>query len=196
MPGHGHPAIHNIPPFWACLVSPISTSYPLQLCLKASRDVPKVFNSSGGGGGEGGFLDLPHSGSTTEPWLFSFAPPHRCLPFSFSFSPRPYVSVWKKSSLTRGTFLLHLAQLLPFLVKTTQRDSKPTHREHIYPGKGPEHCIPMDLLGERTAEHILHVNIHNWMWHILSFFLCPFFPSPLCFSCLIPFTQIRLPCFD
>lgn len=51
MPGHGHPAIHNIPPFWACLVSSISTSYPLQLSLKASRDVPKVFNSSGGEGG-------------------------------------------------------------------------------------------------------------------------------------------------
>uniref|UniRef100_A0AAV2LI15 Secreted protein n=1 Tax=Knipowitschia caucasica TaxID=637954 RepID=A0AAV2LI15_KNICA len=25
VPGHGHPAIHNIPPFWACLVSSIFT---------------------------------------------------------------------------------------------------------------------------------------------------------------------------
>lgn len=128
----------------------------------------------------GGFLDLPHSGSTKEPWLFCFAPPHHTasLSLSLSFSLPDHMCVKKKkkkSSLTRGTFLLHLAQLLPFLVKTTQRDRKPTHREHIYPGKGPEHCIPMDLLGERTAEHILHVNSQNWMWHILCFFSLSFF---------------------
>lgn len=102
---------------------------------------------------------------------------------AFLFCPTPSLPLRLYFSLpdhmckcVRGTFLLHLAQLLPFLVKTTQRDRKPTHREHIYPGKGPEYCIPMDLLGERTTEHILHVNIPNWMWHILSFFLCPFFP--------------------
>lgn len=181
MPGHGHPAIHNIPPFWACLVSSISTSYPLQLCLKASRDVPKVFNSSGGGGGRGGISGPPTLRFNHRAMAFLFHPtPSLPLSLSLSFSLPDHMCECRKKkkiiiSLTRGTFLLHLAQSLPFLVKTTQRDREPTHREHIYPGKGPEHCIPMDLLGERTAEHILHVNIQNWMWHILSFFSLSFF---------------------
>lgn len=137
MPGHGHPVIHNIPPFWACLVSPISTSYPLQLCLKASRDVPKVFNSSGGGGGwregVGGISGPPTFRFNHRATALLFRPTPS-LPLSLSLSlslPTICVSVQKKRSLTRGTFLLHLAQLLPSLVKTTQRDREPTHREHI-----------------------------------------------------------------
>lgn len=73
-----------------------------------------------------------------------FAPPHHGLSL-------PNQKCRKKISLTRGTFLLHLAQLLPILVKTTRRASEPTHREHIYPGKGPEHFIPMDMLGGKNC---------------------------------------------
>lgn len=109
VPGHGHPAIHNIPPFWACLVSSISTSYPLQLCLKASRDVPKVFNSSGGGGG-GGISGPPTLRFNHRAMAFLFCPtPSLLLSLSLSFARTICVSVKKKASLTRGTFLLHLA---------------------------------------------------------------------------------------
>lgn len=116
----------------------------------------------------GGFLDLPHLGSTTEPWLFYFAPPHLCFSLSFFCSYRMCKCKKKKKKSLFNQRHLSLAPC--FLVKTTQRAREPTHREHIYPGKGPVHCIPMDLHGERTAEHILYVNNQNWMWHIPSFF--------------------------
>lgn len=157
VPGHGHPAIHNIPPFWACLVSSISTSYPLQLCLKASRDVPKVFNSSGGGGG-GGISGPPTLRFNHRAMAFLFCPtPSLLLSLSLSFACTICVSVKKKSLFNQR----HLSLAPCFLVKTTQRAGEPTHREHIYPGKGPVHCIPMVLHGERTAEHILYVNNQN-----------------------------------
>lgn len=88
VPGHGHPAIHNIPPFWACLVPSISTSYPLQLCLKASRDVPKVFNSRVGGSGEG-ISGPPTRRFNLRAMAFPFAPPYPCL--LLFLNPQPYV---------------------------------------------------------------------------------------------------------
>lgn len=135
VPGHGHPAIHNIPCFWACLVSPISTSYPRQLYLKATWDVPKVVNSSSGKGmcvcmcaGEGMCVcsgpPTLRFNRRTMAFLFHATPPQ------LSLSLCPYGS-GKKSILTRGTFLLHLAQLVHFLVMTTKKDRAHTLGTHL-----------------------------------------------------------------
>lgn len=134
VPGHGHPAIHNIPCFWACLVSPISTSYPRQLYLKATWDVPKVVNSSSG---KGMCVCVCVQGrDVCVFWTSHTQVQPQNHGFSLSRHPTPALSLCpygsgKKSILTRGTFLLHLAQLVHFLVMTTKKDRAHTLGTHL-----------------------------------------------------------------
>lgn len=158
---------------------PVFAVYPLWFYLKASRDVSKVVNGSRGKGvsvdevgvglvverrgGVGGFLDLPHSGWTTEP-RFSVSNPPALCPLALSVTI--CASMKKKSSLLNQRHLLPEAQPVALLSGEDNTADERTHREHIYPGAGPGNCIPMDLLEEKKktkkpAEHILHVNIQN-----------------------------------
>lgn len=69
----------------------------------------------------------------------------------------------KKKTLLNQRHLPPEAQPVDLLYGEDNTADERKHREHIYPGTGPDNCIPMDLLEEKKklAEHILHVNIQN-----------------------------------
>lgn len=122
--------------------------------------------------------------------------------FSLSRHPTPVLSlslslpIWvrEKSFLTRGTFLLHLAQLVHFLVMTTKKDRAHTLGTHL-PRHGARESLSHGPARRQNCRALFtckfsELDVAHSLFYSFVFF------SLLRFSCLTPFNQIRLPCFD
>lgn len=130
-----------------------------------------------GRGGVGGFLDLPHSGWTTEP-RFSVSNPPALCPLALSVTICASMKK-KKILLLNQRHLPPEAQPVALLSGEDNTADERTHRECIYPGVGPDNCIPMDLLGKKKKKKTCRayftrkyseLDVAHFLFYSLSFF--------------------------